>query len=123
MKGQLKLFEVVFFTKDDADPKLDDSNISFIARAYNQIEATQLVEDAWVSIPDHYTPFAVAAIEFGIDPFNSLPKVISEAIKDNALSYDKNEDNYIYWRRDESNEPWMNVNELHKGNIVYFEPE
>jgi hypothetical protein len=123
MKDQLKLFEVVFFTKDDANPELDDSNISFIARAYSPIEAAKIVEDAWLNIPNHYIPFAVAAIEFGVDPFNNVPKVISEAIKDDALSYDKNEDNYIYWRRDEANEPWMNVNELHKGNIVYFEPE
>jgi hypothetical protein len=122
MNHKLKLFEVAFFTTDDTPIELD-IEICFIVRAYNPVEAAATAETYWHDIPEHYIPFAVAATEFGIDPFNNQPKVISEAIKDNALSYDKDEDNYIYWRRDETNGPWMNVNELHKGNIVYFEPE
>ncbi|NRA21149.1 MAG: hypothetical protein HRU05_11780 [Oceanospirillaceae bacterium] len=95
----------------------------FIVRAYSPVEAAILVEDAWVNIPNRYTPFAVAAIEFQISPFHSEPMGISEAIKNGILFYDKSKDNYIYWRRDETNEPWMSVNGLHKGNIVYFKPE
>lgn len=121
MKGQLKLFKVVFFTKDDADPKLDDSNICFITRAYNTIEAARVTEAYWKAIPKHYNSFAVAAIEFGIDPFNSDPKIISGPAKDRILELQKGIDNFIYWPRDEANEPWMNATELHKGNIVYYE--
>jgi len=64
--------------------------------------------------------FTIDEVPSGLDPFNDKPKVLSGITPFEILKLNKGKDNFIYWRRDEVKEPWMNVTELHKGNIVNF---